>query len=119
MKIRLLTLAGCLIAPSLSHSNDFPTQARVEYVLQCMELHGGQSYDTLYPCVCSVDKIAAEMSHAEYVEAATYSQMIKTPGERGGLFREMPGTRKLVKRFTRLKEKVETACFAKHIRATP
>ena len=67
----------------------------------------------------SVDKIAAEMSHQEYVEAVTYTQMVKTPGERGGLFREMPGTRKLVKRFTRLRDKVESACFAKHIRATP
>ena len=33
--------------------------------------HGGQNYDTLYACVCAVDKIAAEMTYDQYSHAQT------------------------------------------------
>lgn len=69
-------------------ANDFPTQARVEFVLSCMSERGGQSYDTLYPCVCIIDRIAEEMSYAEFAEAQVFRQLRSTAGERGGLFRD-------------------------------
>ncbi len=95
----------------MSYGNDFPTQARVEFVLGCMQSHGGQSYDTLYPCVCVIDKIAEQMTYDAYVHADTMSVMITTPGERGGAFRDAPGARKEVKDLRRIREAAEKACF--------
>lgn len=115
MHIGRYIIAAFLIYPILTHANDFPTQARVEYVLGCMDAHGGQSYDTLYSCVCSIDKIAAQMPHKEYVEAQTFSYMIKTPGEKGGAFRDAPGARDVVKTLAELKKTTESSCFVKKI----
>ena len=108
-------IAAFVIYPIFVHANDFPTQARVEYVLGCMNQHGGQSYDTLYSCVCSIDKIAAQMPYKSYVDAQTLSYMIKTPGEKGGAFRDAPGARGTVKKLAKLKKKAESSCFVKKI----
>ena len=108
-------IAAFLIYPIVTHANDFPTQARVEYVLGCMNEHGGQSYDTLYSCVCSIDRIAAQMPYKSYVEAQTLSYMIKTPGEKGGAFRDAPGARGVVKALAELKETTKRSCFVKKI----
>ena len=69
-------------------ANDFPTQARVEFVLSCMGERGGQSYDTLYPCICVVDRIASQMPYREYTASEMLSFLFSTPGERGGVFRD-------------------------------
>ena len=106
------TLLACLWAASVA-ANDFPTQARVEYVLSCMERAGGQSYDTLYPCICAIDKIAAEMKYADYTHAETMSVMIRTPGEKGGAFRDAPGARKEVRSIKQISEAAEASCFVR------
>jgi hypothetical protein len=103
-------LAACLAAGSVM-ANDFPTQARVEYVLACMDRHGGQSYDTLYPCICAVDKIAARMTYEQYTHAETMSVMIRTPGERGGAFRDAPDARKEVRGLKGIQKDAEGSCF--------
>ena len=105
-----LTLLPVLASTALS-ANDFPTQARVEYVLNCMKTSGGQSYNTMYPCVCAVDKIAEQMTYDQYEYAQTLSVMIKTPGERGGAFRDAPGARDLVKTYKAALKDVTKSCF--------
>ena len=93
-------------------ANDFPTQARVEFVLSCMGERGGQSYDSLYPCVCVVDTIASRMPYREYTAAETLSFLYGTPGERGGFFRDAaPRSRERIKAFRTLREEAEAACF--------
>ena len=111
-------LASSLVAlSSLSYggsavANDFPTQARVEYVLSCMGEHGGQSYDTLYACICIIDKIADRMSYREYTAAETLSFLFSTPGERGGIFRDAaPQSRKRIKALRALREEAESGCL--------
>ena len=105
-------LAACLAAGTAT-ANDFPTQARVEYVLSCMDRNGGQNYDTLYACVCAVDKIAAKMTYDEYSHAQTMSVMIRTPGERGGAFRDAPGARKEVRGLKSIQKEAEASCIVK------
>jgi hypothetical protein len=100
-----LPLAGTALA------NDFPTQARVEFVLGCMDEQGGQSYDTLYKCVCLVDAIAAEMSHDEFVEAQVFSQLRSTAGERGAVFRDPARARDLVAKLEAAVERGKARCF--------
>lgn len=103
------TLANDGAAPS-AKTNDFPTQARVEYVLRCMDYHGGQVYENMYSCVCSIDRIAGELSYDEFVRGEVLAQLRTTPGERGGLFRE--GGRELVARYLEVTEAAEDSCFA-------
>ena len=92
-------------------ANDFPTQARVEFVLGCMNEQGGQSYDTLYKCVCLVDAIAAEMSHDEFAEAQVFRQLRSTAGERGGVFRDPDQARSLVEKLESVIERGRARCF--------
>lgn len=95
--------------PSNSNTNDFPTLARVEYVLRCMDYHGGQVYENMYACVCSIDRIASEFSYDEFLRAEVLAQLRTTPGERGGLFRE--GGRELVAKYQEVTEAAESSCF--------
>jgi hypothetical protein len=90
-------------------SNDFPTLARVEFVLRCMDYHGGQIYENMYSCVCTVDKIATQFSYDDFVRAEVLAQLRTTPGERGGLFRE--GGKELVAKYLEVTEAVEESCF--------
>jgi len=93
-------------------ANDFPTQARVEFVLGCMGERGGQSYDTLYPCVCIIDQIASKMPYREYTAAEMLSFLYSTPGERGGIFRDAaPRSRKRIKALQAARQEAEAACF--------
>jgi hypothetical protein len=107
-----LTVAGvALPAAAPVSANDFPTQARVEYVLRCMDANGGQSYNTLYACVCSIDKIAESFSYDEFSEAETFALMRSTPGEQGGVFRDPDRARALQKRYQEVVSAAEQSCF--------
>ena len=97
-------------------ANDFPTQARVEFVLSCMDERGGQSYNSLYPCVCVIDRIASRMPYREYTAAETLSFLYGTPGERGGFFRDAaPRSRKRIEAFRALRGEAEAACFVRGV----
>lgn len=117
MKItHLLSCIMLALIGTTAQANDYPTSARVEYVLDCMHQQGGQNYNTLYSCVCTIDKIAEKMPFKRYEYAQTMSVMIKTPGEKGGAFRDAPGARKLVKEYHSLLDSAESSCFVKHVK---
>ncbi len=111
MKRLFLSALALSLASVSAHANDFPTQARVEYVLRCMDANGGQSYDTLYPCICSIDKIAEAFTYDEFVQAEMFAMLRSTPGERGGLFRDPEGAKSLAERFVAVTEAAEASCF--------
>jgi hypothetical protein len=108
--LRALCVALMLL-PGVGLANDFPTQARVEFVLGCMNEQGGQSYDNLYKCVCLIDAIAAEMSHEEFAQAQVFSQLKSTPGERGGLFRDPEQAGTLSDKLAAVVERGKAGCF--------
>jgi hypothetical protein len=91
--------------------NDFPTQARVEYVFECMKDLGEQNYDNLYHCVCSIDKIAGLMSYEDFSQAQTFSHFIGMAGDRGGEFRDPPQSEKLRNHLKEAKAAAVQACF--------
>ena len=91
--------------------NDFPTLARVEYVLQCMLERGGQNYDNLYHCTCAADTIASKMSYEEYSQSLTFTYMFSTPGEKGGEFRDPPESKRLRDLLKESKALAQTRCF--------
>ena len=100
-----------LLLPRLAMANDFPTQARVEFVLGCMNEQGGQSYDNLYKCVCLVDAIAAEMTHEEFAQAQVFSQLRSTAGERGGVFRDPEQAKTLSDKLAAVIERGKAGCL--------
>ena len=92
---------------------DFPTQDRVEYVLACIEKKGGLRYETLYPCICKIDKIAEKMSYKDYAQAKTFTYLRRTPGEKGGIFRDPPQAKKLRKQLKDAEQYAEDSCVVK------
>lgn len=92
-------------------ANDFPTLARVEYVMQCMLEHGGQNYDNLYHCVCAADTVANQLSYEEFAQAQTFTYLYNTPGERGGEFRDPPQSSQLRTRLKEAKALAQKDCF--------
>ena len=122
MKKLLLALAFAALSShgGAATANDFPTQARVEFVLACMGERGGQSYDTLYPCICTIDRIASRIAYRDYTAAETLSFLYSTPGERGGMFRDAaPQSRKRIKALQALRREAEAACFVPRVAGAP
>ena len=95
----------------VAHANDFPTQARVEYVLRCMDSHGGQKYEVLYSCICIIDKIAEKIAYDEFVEGEVFAQLRTTPGERGGVFRDPDRSSLLIGKISDITKGAEKSCF--------
>jgi len=106
----ILTLCALLLS-SPADANDFPTQARVEYVLRCMDSNGGQKYEILYSCTCIIDKIADKIAYDDFVEAEVFVQLRSTPGERGGVFRDPDRASLLVTKINNLTEAAKKSCF--------
>ncbi len=107
-----LFFVGTLVTSS-AFGNDFPTLARVEYVLACMYQNGNQNYDTLYQCSCSADKIAERLSFEDYSEAQTFTMLRRTPGEKGGVFRDPPRARELREALADAESYARASCFLK------
>lgn len=97
--------------PEVKSANDYPTQARVEYVFQCMHKYDTKvNYDTMYGCVCAVDKLAETIPYKNFVATSTLAVMINTPGEKGGVFRDAPGGRKAIREFKKFIDDTEQSC---------
>ena len=122
-------LVGCATTPDTEVSsidqqsetpvkNEYPTQTRVEYVLQCMQRNGGQSYNTLYSCVCSVDKIAEAIAYDDFTEAQTFTYLRSTPGENGAVFRDPPRAKLLRKQLKEAEQSAKATCFVKQVSKT-
>lgn len=91
-------------------ANDFPTAARVDYVIGCMAANG-QDQIVMAKCACSVDYIASQMSYADYVEIETIKRMRLVPGERAIVFRDVPETRDALDHFQMLQVEADLQCF--------
>lgn len=111
--LAMLALAGSAHAQSdarLLSLNDYPTEARAEYVFACMATNG-QSSDVLRRCSCSIDIIASIVSYEMYVAAETVLSMQLVGGERMSLFRTAANARKLVSDLRRAQAEADIRCF--------
>ncbi|MCI0401698.1 MAG: hypothetical protein L0Z68_10480 [Gammaproteobacteria bacterium] len=97
--------------PSAVLANDFPTVDRVEYVLRCMDAHGGQTVETLFQCSCRLDVVASYLTFDEYDAAITFSRFKNMPGERGGLFRDNPYGEELQEKLSKAEADGDKRCF--------
>ena len=111
LRLAGFALAGLLAMPSgAALANDFPTAARVDYVIGCMAANG-QDQLVMAKCACSIDYIADRMSYAEYTEIETIKRMRLVPGERAGIFRDVPRIRDALDYFQLLQVEADLQCF--------
>ncbi|MFT3973536.1 MAG: hypothetical protein QM699_08835 [Amaricoccus sp.] len=101
---------GAMAAPEASAINDYPTEARAEYVFACMATNG-RSADTLRRCSCSIDVIASIVPYDDYVEAETVLAMMQTTGERVEAMRSAPPAKAFVQTLRRAQAEGSVRCF--------
>lgn len=111
MKGPLIAAAALLAAPVHAQAiNDYPTNARAEYVFACMATNG-QTRDMLDRCSCAIDRIAEVLPYERYVQAETVLRMQQTTGERSGMFRSMAQMNAMVADLKRAEAEAEILCF--------
>lgn len=112
LKPALILLAGLGALPAAAQSipNDYPTDARAEYVFACMATNG-QTQDALRRCSCSIDAIAGILPYDTYVEAETVLRMRQIGGERSTLFRGAPASLAILADLRRAQAEAEMLCF--------
>lgn len=109
--MRALLLAVLLPSAALPQTlNDYPTEARAEYVFLCMVVNG-QTQDALRRCSCAIDRIAQVLPYDAYVGAGTVLRMQQTTGERSAIFKSSPLVRTMVAELRRAQAEAEILCF--------
>lgn len=103
-------IAAPAAAQPVAVVNDYPTDARADYVFGCMAVNG-QTSDALHRCACSVDTIASILPYDRYVAAETVLRMRQATGERSALFRETQPATTALADLRRAQAEAEMLCF--------
>ena len=112
--LRGTVLSAGLMAPAYAAppAHDYPTQARVDYVLDCAAQNGGK-LSQLYQCSCVIDDIANTLAYDDFVEVSTFARYATLPGEGGGIFRDSDDAKTRAKQFRELEKNAYRACGLK------
>jgi hypothetical protein len=104
-------VAAGLITPvyGAPPAHNYPTQARVEYVNDCVARNGGK-LSQVYQCSCVIDDIANTLAYDDFVEVSTFARYATLPGEGGGIFRDSDEAKAKAKRFRELEKNAYRAC---------
>ena len=116
-----LFLAGVMtMGPALSEGltaremadrlNDYPTEARADYVFGCMATNG-QDRLTLRRCACSIDVIASILPYEDYESAETVLSMQLASGQNMSAFKTMTMATEIVAELRRAQAEAEIRCF--------
>lgn len=116
--VRVVLTVGALLLviggqPPVVHAddlNDYPTNARADYVFGCMKANG-ETQHSLDQCSCSIDIIASLLPYDRYVTAETVLRMAQVPGNLGGEFRSTGQARTAVDDLRRAQAEAEVRCF--------
>lgn len=90
-------------------AHDYPTQARVEYVNECVAKSGGK-LSQVYRCSCVIDDIANTLDYDTFVEISTFARYASLAGEGGGIFRDSDEAKAKAKQFRELEKNAYRAC---------
>ena len=113
MRMRYALLWGLCIAP-LGYANDFPTRARVEFVLTCMSESKAPQQESMYKCSCAIDAIADKVTYSAWVDLSTVANGTTIAGERGGVMRDLKDGRKQIASYRELQDNAKKACFIRN-----
>ena len=111
LQILMLLLAPAANAQGMAERlNDYPTEARADYVFGCMAANGRDRI-TLRKCACSIDVIASILPYDAYVEAETVLSLQLGTGEQLSIFKTMPVANETVANLRRAQAEAEMICF--------
>ncbi len=116
MKRFLIGLALALAAGSAGGQgmperlNDYPTEARTDYVFGCMATNG-QTREVLRKCACSIDIIASILPYEKYVEAETVLSLQQGSGEQLAMYKTAVVSQTMVAELRRAQAEAEMLCF--------
>ena len=113
---RLITIALALAPLTAAADNNYPTLERVDNVLTCMKIHGGQTLDNLYACSCRIDYIASKLSFDDFEDAQTWDSYSKMPGENAGAIRDYKQGKDLSTKYHAVEAQAEHACFLRPVK---
>src|SRR5262245_54983464 len=106
-----LVLANIAAIPAgAAGLNDYPTEARADYIFACMKTNG-ETRRALEQCSCSIDVIASVLSYDRYVAAETFLSLSQVPGRFGTLFRSPEQARAATNDLKRAQAEAEVRCF--------
>jgi hypothetical protein len=110
----ILLLAGfcgpMVMAAGAADGNDYPTEARAEYVFACMASNG-QTQQALRQCACSIDVIASVLPYDKYEQAETVLRMRRTAGGYLGEMFRTATANNMVRDLEEAQAEGEIRCF--------
>jgi hypothetical protein len=111
MKIAGVTLLLLLATPvAAAELNDYPTEARADYVFVCMKTNG-ETREILKRCSCSIDVIASLLPYDRYVDAETVGSLTQAQGAIGSMFRASDQLKAMSADLRRAEAEAEIRCF--------
>jgi hypothetical protein len=115
IKARAITIAASALlilalSPAAADTNDYPTEARADYVFACMKTNG-ETQEILRRCSCSIDVIASLLPYDRYVAAQTVASLNQEPGQIGTMFRASQQTKAMLDDLRRAQAEAEIRCF--------
>jgi len=104
-------LALFLGAPATAvELNDYPTEARAEFVFACMKTNG-ETPAAMKRCSCSIDVIATLLPYDRYVAAETVASLTQAQGQVGTLFRSSALAKTALQDLRSAQAEAEIRCF--------
>lgn len=91
-------------------TNDFPTQARAEYVFACMNANK-VSPDFLRRCSCAIDKIAKRISYEDYERAESLVRLQLGTSPRDQAYQSVGLSKAPLEKLFRAMASAELSCF--------
>ncbi|KQP41276.1 hypothetical protein ASF49_18085 [Methylobacterium sp. Leaf104] len=105
--------AAALVASAAAAAepeNDYPTEARADYIFGCMAANG-QSRESLSRCSCSLDALAAVLPYDKYVQASTVLSLRQGIGQRTTAFKSTKVFDDQVAELRRAQAEAEIRCY--------
>jgi hypothetical protein len=106
----LAVVGTAAVAARADEINDYPTNARMEYVFGCMKANG-ETRQTIDQCSCSIDVLASLLPYERYVTAETVLSMSQVRGNLGGQFRSSEQANSALNDLRRAQAEAEVRCF--------
>lgn len=109
LAIFAVSLGGASAKDSPKHE-PYPTETKVKYVLQCMEVNG-KTPEMLQKCSCGIDAIEASLPFETYEMADTGLQLAGVPGGRAAALRSVNTVKDAIQALRRAQAESNLKCF--------